>query len=422
MSNSTASTTEPGDDPEEQPRLRPWDAFRFRDYRFLWTAAFASTITMWIRILATTQWIQNETGTAAALAIVGIVQLFVQIPSLLYGGALSDKIDRKRLIAGANAISLVTLLVLGFLDACGALQLWIVYLSIAVMAGAQMMVNPARSALMPATVPRTHIMLGVTTDTASQSVAMIAGPLIFALVVSVFSLTTTFFVGAVVAVVAMIAPLLIRVAGRAEGGSDGSTITRIREGFWFVVRHPILPGLFLLDTGNTVVSFYREILPALAVGLFRSNAAGTGLLGAANSAGAVMGAVSILFFSGYRAKGMLVLYATLVYAIALFGFGSVNSLWMGMVMIAILGGSDAVTVAVRQTTIQLTTPDHMRGRAFSFMILAAQTANNIGTIWVGFWASAIGPGNTMVMGGVIAVVATLIVWRVWRPIREYRYP
>ncbi len=419
MSNSTANTP---DEPGEQRKLRPWDAFRYRDYRFLWLAAFASTMAMWVRILATTQWLQDETGTAAALAIVGIVQLIVQIPSLLYGGALSDKIDRKRLISVANAVSLVMLLILGALDASGALQIWTVYLAIAVMAGAQMMVNPARSALMPATVPRSHIMLGVTTDTASQSIAMIVGPLIFAYVASSYDLAAAFFVGASMSVVAMLAPLLIRAVGRAEGGSEGSTVTRIREGFWFVVRHPILPGLFLLDTGNTVVSFYREILPSIAVGLFRSNAAGTGLLGAANSAGAVLGAVSILFAGGYRAKGMLVLYATLAYAIALFGFGLVNTLWMGMVMIAILGGTDAVTVAVRQTTIQLTTPDHMRGRAFSFMILAAQTANNIGTIWVGFWAAAIGPGNTMVMGGVIALIATLIVWRVWAPIREYRYP
>jgi len=419
LSNSTTSTP---DEPGEQPKLRPWDAFRFRDYRFLWLAAFMSTITMWIRILATTQWIEDETGTAAALGIVGIVQLFVQIPSLLYGGALSDKLDRKRLMATANAVSLVTLLLLGILNASGGLSLWMVYLSIAIMAAAQMMVNPARSALMPATVPRSHIMLGVTTDTASQSVAMIVGPLMFAYVASTFDLTTVFFMGVATSLLAMIAPMLIRVQGRADGGSEGSTIERIREGFRFVVRHPILPGLFLLDTGNTVVSFYREILPALARGLFNSNAGGTGLLGAANSAGAVMGAVSVLFFAGYRAKGMLVLYATFVYAVALFGFGSVNTLWMGMVMIAILGGADAITVAVRQTTVQLTTPDHMRGRAFSFMILAAQTANNIGTIWVGFWAAAIGPGNTMVMGGVIAIVATLLVWRVWRPIREYRYP
>jgi len=418
----SSSTTSDVSDPGDQPKLRPWDAFRFRDYRYLWVAGFLSTMTMWMRILSTTQWIEDETGTAAALAIVGIVQLIVQVPALLYGGALSDKIDRKRLMGTANAISMAILLVLGFMDASGILNLWMVYVAIAMAAVTQMMVNPTRNALMPATLPRTHIMLGVTTDTASQSGAMIVGPLIFAYVASQFGLTTSFFVGAALALPSAFAPTLIRAAGRAEGGSDGSMIERIREGFVFVVHHPILPGLFLLDTGNTVVSFYREILPALARGLFKSDAAGTGLLGAANSVGAVTGAVGVLFFAGYRAKGMLVLYATLVYAVALFGFGSVNTLWMGMVMIAILGGADAVTVAVRQTTIQLTTPDHMRGRAFSFMILAAQTANNIGTIWVGFWAAAIGPSNTMILGGVIAVIATLIVWRVWRPIREYRYP
>ena len=415
MSNSNPNSSSSG-------QLRPWDAFRFRDYRFLWLGGFTSVITMWIRILVTTQWLQEETGTAAALGVVGIVQLFVQIPSLLYGGALSDKIDRKKMMAAANGVSLASLLTLGFLDAGGALQLWMVYLFIAVMAGAQVMVNPARSALVPAVVPERHIMLAVTTDTATQNAAMIAGPLLFAYVASVFGLTTVFFVGAVVAAPAVIAPLFIRAAGRAQGGSDGSTLTRIREGFWFIVRHPILPGLFLLDTGNTVVSFYREILPALAVGLFRAGAGGTGVLGAANSAGAIIGSMGALMFAGYRAKGMLVLYATLVYAIALFGFGTVNTLVLGCIMIAILGGADAVTVAVRMTTVQLTTPDHMRGRAVSFMILAAQTANNIGTIWVGFWAAAIGPANTMVMGGVLAVIATLIVWRVWRPIREYRYP
>ncbi len=415
----TAPTSEPT---EGSRRLRPWEAFRFRDYRFLWAGAFCSTMLMWIRILVTTQWLFEETGSEAMLGIVGIVQLLVQIPALLWGGALSDRIDRKRLMATANAVSLTVLLVLGLLDASGSLTVWAVFMGIGITAGAQMMVNPARSALTPATVPQRYLMLAVTTDTATQNAAAIVGPLTFAVVASVFGLTEAFFAGAIIAVPAMLAPTFIRAAGRAEGGTGGSTISQIREGFWFVVRHPILPGLFLLDTGNTVVSFYREILPALAAGLFRSGAAGTGALGAANSAGAILGAMGALFFAEYRAKGMLVLYATLVYAVALFGFGSVNHLWMGMVMIAILGGADAVTVAVRLTTVQLTTPDHLRGRAFSFMILAAQTANNIGTIWVGFWAAAIGPGNTMVMGGVIAVIATLTVWRVWRPIREYRYP
>ena len=86
----------------------------------------------------------------------------------------------------------------------------------------------------------------------------------------------------------------------------------------------------------------------------------------------------------------------------------------------VLGAADAVPVAVRQTTVMLTTPDHMRGRAFALMILAAQTANNIGTIWVGAWAAVIGAANTMLLGGAISVVATALIWRLWPQIREFR--
>ena len=93
---------------------------------------------------------------------------------------------------------------------------------------------------------------------------------------------------------------------------------------------------------------------------------------------------------------------------------------MGMLMIGLLGAADAVTVAVRQTTIMLTTPDEMRGRAFSLMILAAQTANNIGTIWVGFWVGAIGAGNTMLLGGFISILATGLIYKFWQPIRAFR--
>ena len=126
--------------------------------------------------------------------------------------------------------------------------------------------------------------------------------------------------------------------------------------------------------------------------------------------------ISALFAAGFRAKGMLVLYATFAYALILFAFASVTVLWAGAMMIALLGAADAVTVAVRQTTVQLTTPDHMRGRAHAFMVLAAQTANNVGTLWVGFWAEWIGAAETMLLGAVLALLATFLIWRAWRPI------
>ncbi len=399
---------------------RPWGAFRYRDYRVLLAAAFAGTVVMWLRILTTAQWLLDETGSAALVGLIGVVQLFVQIPALLWGGTLADRFDRKRVMSLANAVTFAVMLTLGVLDTLDLLVPVLVYVGIALTAASQMLANPARAALVPALVPERHLMLAVSTDTASQNIAAIAGPLLFTVVAASVNLSAAFFAAAAISIPAALLPLAIRARTRVEDATTGSTVARIWQGFRYVFRHPILPGLFLLDTGITVVSFYREILPVLALGLFAAGAGATGLLGAANSAGAVGGAFLALLLASYRAKGMLVLYATLAYAVIVFGFGSATTLWMGAIMIAGLGAADAVTVAVRQTTVMLTTPDNMRGRAFAFMVLAAQTANNLGTIWVGFWASAIGAANTMLLGGAIAIVATVLIGWLWRPIREYR--
>ncbi len=418
--------TASGDDtagPRVSGRSRPWGAFLYRDYRYLWAAMMTATIVMWLRILGTAQWLLDETGSAVLVGFIGVVQLVMQVPALLWGGTLADRIDRKRLMALANGTSCLVMLALGLLDAGALLTPWMVFVAIALTSASQMLASPARSAMVPIVVPAKDLMLAVSTDTASQNAAAIAGPLLFALVAAALGLGAAFFTAAGIALLATLVPVLIGAPGRAVGHHEDaprSTLHQTWEGLRYVSKHPILPGLFLLDTGITVASFYREILPVLALGLFAGGASATGLLGAANSAGAIAGSFLALFLVGYRAKGMLVLYASLAYGFVLFGFGTAGSLWMGLVMIALLGAADAVTVAVRQTTVMITTPDHMRGRAFALMILAAQTANNVGTIWVGAWAGAIGAGNTMVLGGVISVVATLLIWRLWRPIREFR--
>jgi MFS family permease len=341
----------------------------------------SATVVVWLRILSTAQWLYDETGSAALVGGIGVVQLLVQVPALLWGGALADHIDRKKLMILANGLTCLAMLGLGLLDAGGLLTPLAVYTGIALTAASQMLANPARSAMVPIVIPKQHLLLAASTDTASQNASAIVGPLIFAGIAVAFGITEAFFAGAAIAASSALFPLFIRSHGIAEGHDDDapeSAVQQTWEGLRYVSRHPILPGLFLLDAGITTASFYREILPVLALGLFAGGASATGLLGAANSTGAIIGSFIALLFVGYRAKGRLVLYASLAYAVILFGFGTANSLWMGMLMIGLLGAADAVTVAVRQTTVMLTTPDQMRGRAFALMILAAQTANNVG--------------------------------------------
>ena len=404
-------------------RSPPWGAFLYRDYRLLWTIMMAGSIVFWMRVLGTAQWLLDETGSAALVGMIGVIQLFVQVPMTLWAGTLADRVDRRRLMSLAHFATAISLLVLSLLNGLSLLTPAMVYLGIALTAGTHMLSGPSRSALIPIIVRQKDLMLAASTDTASGNAAAIIGPLIFAGIAVSSSLSMVFLVAGVTALVSSVLPFFIRAAGKAEGHEDQrktSQVQQTREGFRYVVKHPILPGLFLLDIGITTASFYREILPVLALGLFAGGASATGMLGAANSAGAILGSFLALLLVGVRAKGMLVLYASFAYGFILFGFGLASSLWFGMLMIGLLGAADAVTVAVRHTTVMLTTPDHMRGRAFSMMYLAAQTANNIGTIWVGAWAAVIGAANTMLLGGVVSVVATFLIWLVYKPIREFR--
>ena len=403
-------------------QTKPWGAFLYRDYRVLWATLVSSAIVLWMRVLGTAQWILDETGSAYLVGLIGVVQLVVQIPATLWAGTLADRMDRKRLMTLAHGTTAITLLSLGILNWQGLLTPTLIYLGIAITAGTHMLASPARSALIPIVIPQKDLLLAASTDTASQNASAIAGPLLFAFVAVMTDLTIVFMLGGLIALASAVLPIFIRVTGIAENENDeqSSQLKQTIDGFRYVSKHPILPGLFLLDIGITTASFYREILPVLALGLFAGGASATGMLGAATSTGAILGSFVALLLIGYRAKGMLVLYASFAYGFILFGFGTANSLWLGMLMIGLLGATDAVTVAVRHTTVMLTTPDKMRGRAFALMILAAQTANNIGTIWVGAWVGTIGAGNTMVLGGIISITATALIWGLWKPIREFR--
>jgi len=405
------------------PWLKLTGAFRYRDYRLLWLLTMMGSIAVWMRILGTAQWLLEETGSAAMVGVIGVVQLVIQIPTTLWSGTLADRIDRKQLLFISYALTAMTLFVMAMLNQSGWLTSLLVYLAVAISSATYMLVGPARTALIPVIFPEKHLMLATSTDTATHNVAAIAGPLLFAVVATSFGLTAVFAVAGLSAGLAMLMPLFIHVSGRADKASDevgSSQLAQTLEGFRYLKNHPLLPGLYLLDIGITTSSFYREVLPVLALGLFAGGASATGMLGAANSAGAILGSLFVLLLVGVRAKGMLVLYASFAYGVFLFGFGTVNSLVLGMIMIGLLGAADAVTVAVRTATVMLTTPDHMRGRAFSLLFLTASTANNIGTIWVGFWAANIGAANTMLMAGFISIGATALIFFFWRPIREFR--
>ena len=394
--------------------------FHHRDFTLLWVSGVSMSVAMTLRLLISAQWLYEETGSEIQLGLLGAVQL-IQLPVALYGGTLADTIDRKKLMAVTQGISFVMLIVLTVL----AFGNWLVPWHIFVVTGASSIVNllggSARPAMLPRTVPRNLIVDAVTTQTISFQGASILAPLIFWQLFEGFGVTASLAATAIVALVSMVTPILIKASGESDGTTIRAPLSSLKQGYAFVMGHQLLPGLFLLDVGVTAVSFYRTLFPIFADHLFGLGATGTGLLGAANSIGAIIGSFAVFFTQKMQRKGLLVLIATLAYSILLIAFG-INSVFViGLVIVCLLGATDAVGMTMRQAIAQLTTPDKLLGRTSGAKDFAAMGANNIGQIEVGLVSGLIGAGGTMIIGGFVAVGAVLFIWKMIPGIARYRY-
>ncbi len=423
--------------------MKPWSSFKHYDFSVLWAAQVTMTMAMTLRLLSTSQWIFDVTGSAAQLGILGAVQL-LQMPVVIYGGALADVMNRKVLMSLTQCVSfgsLATLTILAYADVLAPWHIWVV-------TGLTGMVNmlgsSARPAMLPRVVPRSHLTNAVTISTSTMQVASITVPFIFAPLYLAWGIAPTLLVTTGIAGLSVISPLLIRASGAPEQGSGGGVKWKtIVEGFHFVRTHPILPGLYMLDIGVTIVSFYRMLFPFFSHELYGMGAQGTALLTSANALGGVCGSMVVFITERWRRKGMIVLVATLIYALLLFvwGFNRVDLVdnpfvtlalggfsWtlnyifaIGLVIVALLGGTDAVGMTMRQALVQLTAPDNMLGRASSAHSFSAMGANHLGQMEVSFVGGIIGAGNVMVLGGFISLIVVFAIWRLAPGIRNYRY-
>ena len=407
--------------PQPLPDSKPWAVFAHRDYTILWVGVVSMALTMVLRTLVSAQWLYEATGSPAQLGLLGAVQL-LQLPVVLYGGTLADRVDRKKLMAMTQGMAFGMLLILTSLAASNALQPWHIFAATGISGIVNMLGAAARPAMLPRVVPRELLPHAVTVQVATRQVSMIFAPIIFWQVFERYGVTIAFAIAAGTAFVSMLSPVLIRASGKPEGTAGRTTTaSALKEGFRFVMGHRLLPGLYLLDIGVVIVSFYRQLFPIFADQLYGLGAAGTGLLNTADALGGIMGTFLVLYTTRFRRKGLIVLIGTLVFALFLFAFGTNRIFPLGLVIVGTLGATDSISMTMRQTIVQLTTPDKLLGRASSAHSFAALGANNLGQIEVGVMSGLIGAGNTMILGGFVSLLVVGAIWKFMPGIRRYHY-
>jgi MFS family permease len=373
----------------------------YRNFALYW-AGFASTNTgKWIEQTGAV-WIAYELSRDPVL--IGLIGLARALPTILvtpFAGVLADRADQRRLITLTQASGLATSLVLGLLVVTGRLELWHLYLQIAVQSSILAVDTTTRQALFPQLVPRAHLMSSVTLASAAARTAGLVGPAIGGLAIALLGEASPFFLNAATFLVLMGALGWMRDLPARIAGPATSFAADLTEGFRHMLAAPVLRGLLQLEVVFSIFQVNPVITTIIAREVLGVGPEGFGILVSALAGGALIG-TGVLVAIGARARpGRFAAVATLLYAGAAVGFAVARDFAVAWAALLLIGIFDAFVTVTRNSIMQLTAPAHMRGR-----IMANQGVVVRG---LGPLAQTQSGATAGVLGGPLAILAAAAV-------------
>lgn len=381
-----------------------------RDFRLLAIGNFITGLGTQATLVALPYQVYVQTRSPLLTGLLGAVELLPIATMSLYGGALADRMDRRRLLL-IDQLALVAISAGLYAGAVsGNPPLGLLYVLAGLLAGASAIQNVARSAIVPNVVTPEHLRGALALNFGLYQLTMVLGPTLGGVLIAVAGLQAAYLVDAVSCLGMVVA--VIAIAPQPPHGSleeRPGIASSIRDGLRFVRSERALMGSFGIDLAAMTFGMPRTLFPVLSLTVYHTGAAGTGALFAAVSAGATVAALTTGWLTRARRLGRVVLWAVLAWGVAIALTGLVTSLWAAMVLLAAAGAADSVSAVCRSTISQSVTPDHMRGRMSSVFTLVVAGGPRLGDAESGTVAAATSPRFSVVSGGLACVVSALLV-------------
>lgn len=381
------------------------DLMRNRDFSLYWSGVALSEIGLRGTFIVNLYHVYDLTGSTALVGIVGVVQGVAVVGLSPLGGAIADRVDRRRLLQCTQAVSLVASLALGIASVTGVVSAWHIYLAVLVNTVASTFDSPARTALIPSLVPARQLAQAFAIVNPTRELAILVGPAIGGVLIGVAGPGAMYLLDAATYLALVVILPFLRVAPHASGEARNAPVwANIRQGASFVRRRPLILQLMSLDLSTTLLAGWRAVLPALAVDVLRVNETAYGLLAAAPSAGALIGTAIVVRFANRAMSGSLVLAATAAYGGACIALAQSPNLAFAIVAGLGIGGTDALASVVRHAAVQLETTDGLRGRVTSLYQVAVRGGPALGDANVGWVSTLVGPVAALSLGGVVPML------------------
>jgi MFS family permease len=375
----------------------------------LWLARLSGTAGGQMLMLALGWQMYDLTGSAWDLGLVGLLQFLPALPLVLPAGQAIDRYHRARLLALCLGCQVVIAALLWLGSASQLLSReWLLAVSVA-LGALRAFQMPTQQALTPCLVPLALLPRALAFSSAGLQGAIIAGPALGGLLYvagasATYAACTLLFLGATLLVL-----FGVRYSHHPPARETGWQ--PLLAGLRFVFERKVVLGAVSLDLFAVLLGGATALLPMFAKDVLQVGPAGLGLLRGAPAVGALLMSVALTRWPIGRRSGPTLLAAVAAYGLATIVFGLSTSFWLSLAALAASGAADMISVVIRQTLVQLETPDAMRGRVSAVNSVFIGASNQLGEFESGATAAWLGPVGSVLLGGIGTVVVAALWWR-----------
>jgi len=391
-------------------------AFAYRDYRFFWAAIGLTSFAAQIMAIAVGLQVYLLTKNPFDLGLVGLAIFTPALLLVLVTGLVADRFNRRRIIAIAGGVELLCALALVFYAGAGPHDVWPVFVILVIIGTARAFTGPAASSLAPNVVPPEALASAIALNASAWQIANILGPVVGG-VLAAISLQLAFGTAAVFSALA-VASILMIATPKQKVSHQATSVGTLLAGFRYIWHEKVVLGAISLDLFAVLMGGATALLPVFALDVLHVGATGLGIMRAAPGLGAIPTA---LFLARYPVKdhaGRILFIFVGLFGFFTLVFGLSSTIWLSFPMLMLMGACDMVSVSIRETLMQLWTPDEVRGRVNAVNSVFIGASNEVGEFRAGTMAKIIGDiVASSPVGAVVAVTvggaATMAVAGIW---------
>lgn len=380
---------------------------RHRPFQLFWLARIFATVALQMLVVAVGWQVYALTGSALDLGLVGLAQFIPAFMLVLFAGHVADRYDRSVVLRLCQIIEGLAAAGLALGTASGWLSREWIFVFVFILGAARAFEAPTLQALLPGIVPMPLLPKAVAGSASANQAATIAGPALGGLLY-VYSPTLVYALCCALFISASFLISLINVA-RTVPKREKISVQVLFAGITYIKKKPAILGAISLDMFAVLLGGATALLPIYAKDILHTGPLGLGILRAAPAVGALIMAIALARWSLNKNAGRKMFVGVAMFGVATIVFALSTSFVLSIAALVVLGAADMISVVVRQTLVQMQTPDNMRGRVTAVNTLFVGTSNQLGEFRAGTMAEFTGALIAVLAGG----VGTLLIVALW---------